>query len=474
MGVSVIWKGSPPSSGILVALGEANLSLLRSGADDSEAPLVIATSTTRIPTVLKAGRRWIWLSAREVGEAEVIEATLRGAYAVIASRSPAAAADLVTRLKELLTPEPSLTVPPDLVMTSPASHRAVAHAAGVAATSMPVLLTGETGTGKEVLARLIHAWSRRAVKPFVPINCAAIPDELMEAELFGYARGAFSGAVQRYEGQLTAAEGGTVFLDEVDDTPLATQVKLLRVLEDHVVSRLGESVWHRVDFRVIAATNRDLRTLIRAGLFGADLYERLATVTIRLVPLRERLEDLPALAHHFMRRFAGEQERPPMQGIAPDALRALSRYPWPGNIRELRNVLYETLVYKRAGDEILLSDLPRRVLRRGARSDTDTVVDRLALGRAIEGGTMSLRDQVAALERLAIEEALKRSGGNAAQAARLLGRVGRGVARDPGGTLRAMMRRLGGKSDETPVAGQQSYGPTRSSRPQTGRRVIHR
>ena len=134
-----------------------------------------------------------------------------------------------------------------------------------------------------------------------------------------------------------------------------------------------------------------------------------------------------------------------MRGIAPDALRALSRYPWPGNIRELRNVLYETLVYKRAGEEILLSDLPRRILKRGAQTDGGAVVDRAALTRAIEGGTMSLKDQVAALERLAIEEALKRSGGNAAQAARLLGQVGRGVARDPGGTLRAMMRRLGGK-----------------------------
>ena len=136
---------------------------------------------------------------------------------------------------------------------------------------MPVLITGETGTGKEVAARLIHAWSPRQQKRFVPINCAAIPNELMEAELFGYARGAFSGAVQRYDGQLMAAAGGTVFLDEIDDTPLATQVKLLRVLEDRVVSRLGENVWHEVDFRLLAATNRDLRAADRRPACSAPI-----------------------------------------------------------------------------------------------------------------------------------------------------------------------------------------------------------
>src|SRR6185436_16534770 len=171
-----------------------------------------------------------------------------------------------------------------LVTTSEISQRIVAQVARVAATSMAVLLTGETGTGKEVVARLIHAWSPRRNQALVPINCAAIPNELMEAELFGYARGAFSGAVQRYDGQLMAAAGGSVFLDEIDDTPLETQVKLLRVLEDRVVSRLGENVWHEVDFRLIAATNRDLVPLVEAGLFGADLYERLAIVRIHLVP----------------------------------------------------------------------------------------------------------------------------------------------------------------------------------------------
>ena len=305
---------------------------------------------------------------------------------------------------------------------------------------MSVLLTGETGTGKEVVARLIHAWSPRKAKPLIPINCAAIPNELMEAELFGYARGAFSGAVQRYDGQVMAAAGGTVFLDEIDDTPAEMQVKLLRVLEDRVVSRLGENVWHEVDFRLIAATNRDLRQLVDAGMFGADLYERLAIVSIRLTPLRERLEDLPELARFFIARFAREQGRTAVTAISGPALAALSAYPWPGNIRELRNVIYETLVYKRAGSEILLADLPRRILKQDRESTA--AVDRRVIADRIARGQMNLREEIAALERAALEEALARTGGNAARAARLLGAVGRGSSRDPGGTVRAMMRRL--------------------------------
>ena len=252
---------------------------------------------------------------------------LRGAYDVIALSARDAMETIVARLEELLTPEPPLPVAEHLVQASAASRAVVRQAARVAQTSMAVLLTGETGTGKEITARLIHTWSSRRERRFVPINCAAIPDELMEAELFGYARGAFSGAVQAYDGQLMAASGGTVFLDEIDDTPMETQVKLLRVLEDRVVSRLGENDWHEVDFRIVAATNRDLEPLVAAGRFGADLYERLAIVRIHLAPLRERLEDLPALARHFIDRFAREQRRPPMESIRADALRALMAYP---------------------------------------------------------------------------------------------------------------------------------------------------
>ena len=392
---------------------------------------------------------WIWVTPRPVRDEARRAAVLAGAYDIVALDGAEAIAQLVARIEELFVGgDPPI---PDadghgLVIESAASRRVLAQAARVAPTSMPVLLTGETGTGKEVVARLIHTWSPRRAKQFVPINCAAIPNELMEAELFGYARGAFSGAVQRYDGQLMAAEGGTVFMDEIDDTPFATQVKLLRVLEDHVVSRLGENVWHQVDFRVIAATNRDLLPLIQSGAFGSDLYERLAIVTIHLLPLRERLEDLPALARHFIGRFAREQPQTGaarVKGIRADALRALEGYSWPGNIRELRNVLYETLVYKRAGEEILLSDLPKRILTRGERRAADApAIDVRTIAERIARGRFDLADEIAALERIALTEALSRAAGNAARAARLLGRVGRGRSSDPGGTVRAMMRRL--------------------------------
>ena len=439
---SVGWQGTAPSKAVAKALKEAGIVLVRRHDEEPDVPLVIFTSSGRPPARPARATRWVWVSAATFDPARAVEAILRGAYAAIPLQAPQAAVRLIARLQELSVQVPSRDPPAHVVTESAASRAIVAQVARVAPTSMPVLITGETGTGKEVVARLLHAWSPREQKRFVAINCAAIPNDLMEAELFGYARGAFSGAVQRYDGQLMAAAGGTVFLDEIDDTPLETQTKLLRVVEDRVVSRLGENVWHEVDFRLLAATNRDLRALIASGLFGADLYERLAIVTIHLLPLRERPEDLPGLAVHFMNRFAREEKRAEIVDLEPDALAALVAYPWPGNIRELRNVIFETLVYKRAGREILLSDLPSRILKRGVDAGQEPAVDRAVVARKIDRGAMSLKDEVLALQRTAIEEALKRSGGNAAQAARLLGEVGRGVARDPGGTLRAMMRRF--------------------------------
>src|SRR5262249_31386792 len=191
---------------------------------------------------------------------------------VVSLASAGALDTLVARCEEMLTPEPTAPAASHIVQASAASRAVLRQAARGAQTAMAGLLPGGTGTGQEGTARLMHAWSPRREHRFVPINCAAIPNELMEAELFGYARGAFSGAVQAYDGQVTAAAGGTVFLDEIDDTPLEMQVKLLRVLEDRVVNRLGENVWHEVDFRIIAATNRDLEPLVASGRFRAALY----------------------------------------------------------------------------------------------------------------------------------------------------------------------------------------------------------
>jgi DNA-binding NtrC family response regulator len=442
MRVIVTGHGAVPPAAVVEALGTGGIRVEHRATADPATPAIVFTPTSRRVPSPPPHRPWIWLCGGELPDGRRHDAALAGAYEAISLQDPDAIPQLLTRVSELLVPEPPPPEAASIATESEASRRVVAQVARVAATSMSILITGETGTGKEVFARLIHAWSPRCKKPFVPINCAAIPNDLMEAELFGYARGAFSGAIQRYDGQLMAAAGGTVFLDEIDDTSPETQVKLLRVLEDHVVSRLGENEWHEVDFRLLAATNRDLRALIAAGLFGADLYERLAIVTIQLAPLRERLEDLPVLARHFMDRFAREQKRPVVTDIRPDALRALEAYPWPGNIRELRNVIFQTLVYKRSGSSLLLSDLPGRILRRSADEAAERAADRDIIARKITRGTMNLRDEVEALERMAVEVALERTSGNAAEAARLLGQVGRGVARDPGGTVRAMMRRL--------------------------------
>jgi len=438
---TIAWTGGGSDSELRKALAARHITI--DAESDADLPLVVTTMSARkVPAPQRPRRSWIWVCAENVPADRAIDAVARGAYDVISRRAPNAASTLLDRLEEMLAAEPTAHTPESIVVGSLASRAVVDQVARVAATSMPVLLTGETGTGKEVTARLIHASSARKDKRFVPINCAAIPNELMEAELFGYARGAFSGAVQAYEGQLVAASGGSVFLDEIDDTPLEIQVKLLRVVEDRVVNRLGENMWREVDFRILAATNRDLEPLVAEGRFGADLYERLAIVRIHLPPLRERLEDLPALAQHFLERFAREQHRPGVTSIRADALGALAAYPWPGNIRELRNVLYETLVYKRAGTEIIPSNLPVRILKKGV-SSPDAVVNQDLVRQKVRRRIMNLREEIAVLERTALAAALDQAGGNASEAARLLGAVGRGSARDPGGTVRAMKRRLG-------------------------------
>jgi two-component system nitrogen regulation response regulator NtrX len=224
-----------------------------------------------------------------------------------------------------------------------------------APTNGRVLIFGENGTGKELVARNIHQLSRRRSAPFVEVNCAAIPEDLIESELFGHVRGAFTGAVADRRGKFELAHGGTIFLDEIGDMSLKTQAKVLRVLQEQVMEAVGGSTRIKVDARVLAATNKDLTTEIRAGRFREDLYFRLNVVPIFVPPLRARQEDIPLLADHFMAMLAREYGRRP-KAFEPDAVIALRQYPWPGNVRELRNVI-ERLMIMVPGDRISSRDL---------------------------------------------------------------------------------------------------------------------
>jgi transcriptional regulator with PAS, ATPase and Fis domain len=468
LAIQVRWEGTPPSPRLAAALARAGVEL--GGGPD--AVVVVHGGEPEPPP--GCARGWLWLCPGRVAQARRVRAVELGAYDVVEDGE---GAELVgRRLRELdaVTADPP---PPTcaFIARSPAAVAALRQVARAARTSMPVLLVGETGTGKDVVAHLLHEWSSRRGHRFVAINCAAIPNDLMESELFGYVRGAFTGASQSYDGQLMAAAGGTVFLDEIDDTPLHIQMKLLRVLEDRVVSRLGENLWHRVDFRIVAATNRDLRQLIERGEFGGDLYERLAILTVALPPLRQRTADLLPLGEHFIRRFYDEEGAPPRVGsISAPALAALEVYPWPGNVRELRNVIFETLAYKRAGDEILLGDLPRRLLKaEGSTAAARPPVAADDPGALMDQGRYNLRRALEDLERQAVTLALQKSGGNAARAARLLGEVGRGQAGDPGATVRAIMRRLGVATPRgEPPRGPPSRGP--GDRPPTRRAAARR
>jgi len=245
----------------------------------------------------------------------------------------------------------------DILGTTAKMQRIFKLVAKVAPTESTVLILGESGTGKELIARAIHLQSRRQNGAFVPVNCAALPESLIESELFGYERGAFTGAAQSRRGLIEEAEGGTLFLDEIGDMPLATQVKLLRFLESGEVRRLGDNEVHIVNARVIAATNVPLQELMKKGRFREDLFYRLNVVTIELPPLRERTEDIPLLAGYFLEKYARRANKK-LRGFAPDAKAALLRYDYPGNVRELENAIERAVTVSEA-DTIVRGDLPQ-------------------------------------------------------------------------------------------------------------------
>ncbi len=289
-----------------------------------------------------------------------------------------------------------------LVFASEAMTRVMSMVRKVATVASPVLITGETGTGKELVARALHAEGGRRSKPFVAVNCSAIASGLLESELFGHVRGAFTGADRDRQGLFGAADGGTLFLDEIGEMPLDLQPKLLRALQEGEVLRVGETRPHKVDVRILAATGRDLKDEIAAGRFREDLYFRLAVVDIHIPPLRDRQDDIAMLAGYFLEAAARREGRP-VPVLKPDAIASLQGYSWPGNVRELENLMEKTLIFCR-GEIIDQVTLPWEVRRRERDRD--------------EG--YSLKQAVVRLEREYIRKALAATGGNRTQAARLL------------------------------------------------------
>jgi len=297
----------------------------------------------------------------------------------------------------------------NLIGTTPRMLEVYEEVAAVADTSATVLLQGPTGTGKELLAHAIHHRSRRAAAPFVRVNCAAIPESLLESELFGHEKGAFTGAIRQHQGKFEQADGGTILLDEIGEIDAYMQVKLLRVLENGELQRVGGSETLRVDVRVLAATNKDLRAEARAGRFRQDLFYRLNVVALTVPSLAERRDDIPLLADHFLKIYAEKNDRP-MPRLGPRVMEQMMRYPWPGNVRQLEHAVERAVILCRDG-EITDLRLPSEV---GEASDGD--------GHPLlpPEGT-KLQDWLLDFERQVLVAALKANGGVQAQAARHLG-----------------------------------------------------
>jgi two-component system response regulator AtoC len=289
-----------------------------------------------------------------------------------------------------------------IVYRSKVMERLLDLVSRVAETNSSVLVTGETGTGKELIARALHQQSARAKKPFVAVNCGAIAPTLVESELFGHSRGAFTGAVQQKAGLFEEASGGTLFLDEIGELPMDLQPKLLRVLQEGEVRRVGETQSRKVDVRVLAATARDLRELVANNGFRDDLFFRLAVMEMHIPPLRERQEDIPLLAKHFASDIAAREGRPAPE-ITPTVAETLGGYSWPGNVRELANFMERTMIFCR-GDVLDLETLPGEIRRKNRDAQQD----------------FSLKQAALRLEKEYINKALEATEGNRTQAAKLL------------------------------------------------------
>ncbi|OJT16216.1 DNA-binding response regulator [Archangium sp. Cb G35] len=319
-----------------------------------------------------------------------------------------------------------------MVGQSPAFRAMMDTLRQAAPSTATVLLLGESGTGKELAARALHEQSNRARGPFVAINCGALPESILEAELFGVERGAFTGAVARREGRFERASGGTLFLDEVGEMPLSAQVKLLRVLQEGELERLGGTQTVKVDVRIVAATNKDLQREVAEGRFREDLYYRLNVVEVRIPALASRREDIPLLADAFLRRFASKNGKV-LRGFSPDALSTLENYAWPGNVRELEHAVERAVVLARS-DVLEVGDLPETV-RKGPLGSAGQLV--IPIGTPMEE-----------VERRVIHETLRHTKGDKTLAARLLG-----IA------ARTIYRKLEREASETPGSGEGPGSP---------------
>jgi DNA-binding NtrC family response regulator len=345
------------------------------------------------------------------GVAQVIEAPATASTTELGERVAQLASKAVARREDRLLRQSVASHPYEvfegLVGDSPKMRHIIERIQRIASrdAKLSVLILGETGTGKDLIAEAIHRRSPRAKKPFVAVNCAAFSESLLESQLFGHVKGAFTGAFSDQKGLFAAADGGTIFLDEIGEMPKHLQAKLLRVLEKREFMPLGSTEIRRVDVRIIAATNVDLHQKLESGEFRRDLYHRLHQWEIQVPPLRERRQDIPLLAHHFLAQAVASNEGG-ATGFSSQAMQALTRYLWPGNIRELRN-LVEVLAVDVEGRQIELEDLPERV--RGSRE------------LATVGGPAFVGLTMAQVERMMIEKTLEYTEGNREQAAKMLG-----------------------------------------------------
>jgi len=379
---------------------------------DVEIPIIFLTGHADIPTsvrAMKAGA--LEFFTKPFDDEPLLEAIRQGIAR--SNRTPNRVLDGAREARTLRVQNPRLTAEKAsgrcIVGEGPAMRRLLETVSRVAPKDITLLIRGETGTGKELIASLVHASSRRAARPLVRFNCAAIPGELAEAELFGHARGAFTGAVQTHRGFFAQADGGTLVLDEVGELPLPVQAKLLRALQDGEIQPVGAARVDRVDVRVVACTHRDLASEVRAGRFREDLYYRLAVLELVVPPLREHREDIPALAAEFARR---QGERFGMQGVrlSPELLDALQRLDWPGNVRQLENAVAR-IVALATGGEIGLEAFGTASAAPAADARAETPPE----------GTLGLREQVEAVERSLIGRTMTEVGGNQSEAARRLG-----------------------------------------------------